>query len=174
VKFNGKTEVIDIRVGLKNISKIVNKHKRSIKNKKNKKIKPTILKKIMRSTKLMSLQFFAQRFNAHEAYLSYGIVERIARDNGEIDYVLAILVKGLPVYIDILEDKIICTVTASIYKFVLHEAECVFEEPWYIFRAKENELEVRVEGYCLKYLYSNKVFCAGTKLIIGAIPSDFE
>jgi hypothetical protein len=59
-------------------------------------------------------------------------------------------------------------------RFNAHEAGCEFKEAWYIFRAKENDLEVQLNEYYLNDFYADKLFSAGTKKIIGAIPSDFE
>lgn len=127
----------------------------------------------VKNAPMMSLKFFSHRFLIKSKYLEYGIVEKKEKDseNDESILVAAILIKSpLPIYIDILEDKIFSTID-YLYNFEIFPCEPFRKGQLYVFRSGTKEVEL--DEVYLDMFYSRRALIPSTRRIIGAIPSDF-
>jgi len=120
----------------------------------------------------MSLKFFSYRFMIRKKYLRYGIVAKTNQVTYETELIPALLIKGVELFINILEDRLEHNISDSQYVFKEFECEFLLSKTHYIFR--HGEMEELLGKRFMKEFYLNKVFSWETKKMMGATPDDFK
>ena len=125
----------------------------------------------MNTIELLSLKFFANRFNVPKNKLTYGIITKKNLKSEKVWQMPAILIKGSELFIDICEDRLKHKISDSQYQFEVYHCELIDDGAYYIFRHDEREMKLQKEE--IEIFYSDKWLSDASRAIAGATPEDF-